>query len=179
MSATVLQTERLTLRELTTADVDGLLEIFGDPLAMYAYSSTSTRAETDERIEWVQKSYADNGWGVWAVIRRADGRFLGDCGPMPQPVEGTTVPELGYHIVRAEWRHGYATEAALACRDWFFAHTVHDRLVSIVSPANTASRRVGDKVHARMREFVWEKNGKVECLYETLRADLPALRDRT
>ena len=45
---------------------------------------------------------------------------------IPQPVEGETVAELGYHIVRAEWGKGYATEAALACRDWFFANTDHD-----------------------------------------------------
>ena len=74
------------------------------------------------------------------------------------------MPELGYHIVRAEWGHGYATEAALACRDWFFANTTRDRLVSIVWPPNTASRRVSEKVHARMREFVWEKSGTAECL---------------
>jgi RimJ/RimL family protein N-acetyltransferase len=171
-SMAVIETVRLTLRELTSTDVDGLLEIFGDPLAMWAYPSIKTRAETEDWIRWAQSSYAANGWGLWAVIRRTDGRFLGDCGPMPQPVDGETVPELGYHIVRREWGQGYATEAALACRDWFFANTSHDRLVSIVWPPNTPSRRVGEKVHARMREFVWEKTGTVECLYETLRADL-------
>jgi len=43
-----------------------------------------------------------------------------------------------------------------------------------VWPPNTRSRRVAEKVHSRMREFVWEKSGTVECLYETLRADLQA-----
>jgi RimJ/RimL family protein N-acetyltransferase len=174
----VLTTERLTLRELTLDDTDGLLEIFGDPKAMYAYPSTKDRAETQGWIHWALDSYAANGWGLWAVIRRADGRFLGDCGPMWQPVDGEQVAEIGYHIVRAEWRKGYATEAALACRDWFFANTPHDRLVSIVWPPNTASRRVAEKVHARMRYFTWEKTGTKECLYETLRSDLPALQQR-
>lgn len=168
----MLETERLTLRELTLDDVDSLLEIFADPLAMWAYPSTKSRTETEAWIRWAQASYAANGWGLWAVIRRDDGRFLGDCGPMPQPVEGVTVPELGYHILRAEWGKGYASEAALACRDWFFANTANDRLVSIVWPPNSPSRRVAQKVHARMREFTWEKSGTVECLYETLREDL-------
>jgi RimJ/RimL family protein N-acetyltransferase len=106
------------------------------------------------------------------VIRSEDGRFLGDCGPMFQPVDGEQVPELGYHVVRAEWGKGYATEAARACRDWFFANTPHDRLVSIVWPPNTGSRRVAERVHARMRTFRWEKSGTEECLYETLRSDL-------
>src|SRR5215211_266602 len=169
---TVFETERLSLRELTLDDTDDLLEIFTDPDAMWAYPSTKNRAETESWIRWAMDSYAANGWGLWAVIRRSDGRFLGDCGPMVQPVEGEEVAELGYHIVRAEWGHGYATEAAIACRDWFFAHTDRDRLVSIVWPRNTASRKVAARVHARMRLFTWEKSGTDECLYETLRADL-------
>jgi RimJ/RimL family protein N-acetyltransferase len=175
---TVLETDRLELRRLTANDVGGLLEIFADPLAMWAYPSTKSRTETEGWVEWAQTSYAANGWGLWAVVRKSDGKFLGDCGPMSQPVEGEQVAELGWHILRAEWGHGYATEAGRACRDWFFANTAHDRLVSIVWPPNVASRRVGEKVHARMREFVWEKTGTRECLFETLRADLPELHSR-
>jgi RimJ/RimL family protein N-acetyltransferase len=89
-----------------------------------------------------------------------------------QPVDGEQIVELGYHIVRAEWGKGHATEAALACRDWFFATTPHDRLVSIVWPPNTASRKVAWRVHARMRLFTWEKSGTEECLYPTVRSDL-------
>jgi len=177
-SVRIPASERLVLRELTPADVDGLLEIFGDPEAMWAYPSTKDRAQTEAWIDWARDSYRATGWGLWAVTRKEDGRFLGDCGPMWQPVEGEQVAEMGYHIVRAEWRKGYATEAALACRDWFFANTPHDRLVSIVWPPNTASRRVAEKVHARMRYFTWEKTGTKECLYETLRSDLPALQQR-
>jgi RimJ/RimL family protein N-acetyltransferase len=175
---TVLETDRLELRKLAAADVGGLLEIFADPLAMWAYPSTKSRAETEGWVAWAQAGYAAHGWGLWAVIRKGDGKFLGDCGPMLQPVEGESVAELGWHIVRTEWGKGYATEAGRACRDWFFDNTAHDRLVSIVWPPNTASRRVGEKVHARMREFVWEKTGTVECLFETRRTDLPALRGR-
>lgn len=172
LSVTILETPRLALRELTLDDVDGLLEIFADPVAMWAYPSTKSREETEDWIRWAQASYLANGWGLWAVIRSADRRFLGDCGPMLQPVEGTNVAELGYHIVRQEWGRGYASEAALACRDWFFANTQHERLVSIVWPPNAASRRVAEKVHARMREFTWETSGTIECLYETMRTDL-------
>jgi RimJ/RimL family protein N-acetyltransferase len=171
----VLETARLALRELTLDDADGLLEIFGDAQAMWAYPSTKDLAETKSWIQRSIDSYAANGWGLWGVIRREDGRFLGDCGMLLQPVDGEQVPEIGYHILRSEWGRGYATEAALACRDWFFANTPYDRLVSIVWPPNTASRRVAGRVHARMRLFTWEKTGTEECLYETLRSDLPAL----
>ena len=61
---TVLETARLALRELTADDVDGLLEIFGDPEAMWAYPSTKSRAETERWVRWAESSYADNGWGL-------------------------------------------------------------------------------------------------------------------
>jgi RimJ/RimL family protein N-acetyltransferase len=163
----VVQTERLALRELRLEDVDALLEVLGDPLAMDHYPAPKTRAETEAWIRWARTSYDVNGFGLWAVERLADGAFLGDCGPMMQPVEGELVPEIGYHIVRREWGHGYATEAARACRDLVLGRFGFDLVVSIVAPENLASRRVAEKVHVTMREFVWEKSGRAMCLYES------------
>ncbi len=95
-----------------------------------------------------------SGFGLWAVERTVDGAFLGDCGPMLQPVEGELVPEIGYHIVRREWGHGYATEAAVACRDLVLGAFGFSRVVSIVAPENlalTPCRREGPPDDARVR----------------------------
>ena len=163
----ILTTDRLTLRELTEDDVDVLHEVLGDPVAMAHYPAPKTRDETLAWIRWATDSYERNGFGLCAVVQTADGAFLGDCGPMLQPVEGELVPEIGYHIVRRAWGQGYATEAAGACRDLVLGDLGYERVVSIVAPDNLASRRVAEKVHATMREFTWEKNGQPMCLYET------------
>jgi [ribosomal protein S5]-alanine N-acetyltransferase len=165
----VARTERLTLRELTLDDADALFGILGDPLAMEHYPAPKTRLETETWIRRALDSYASNGFGLWAIERTADSAFLGDCGPMLQPVEGESVPEIGYHIVRREWGRGYATEAALACREQVLGRLGFERVVSIVAPENLASRRVGEKVHETMREFMWEKGGRTMCLYESRR----------
>ncbi len=165
--AILVRTERLILRELTLDDVDALLEVLGDPVAMEHYPAPKSRAETEAWIRWAMASYKRNGFGLWAVERAADGVFIGDCGPMLQPVEGERIPEIGYHIVRREWGRGYATEAAIACRDLVLGRTGFERVSSIVSPENLASRRVAEKVHETMREFVWEKSGRAMCLYES------------
>ena len=165
----ITRTDRLTIRELTLADTDSLFEMLGDPIAMEHYPAPKTHAETEGWIRWTRDSYEQNGFGLWAVTRTADGAFIGDCGPMLQPVEGNLVPEVGYHIVRREWGHGYATEAASACRDLVLGRFGFERVVSIVAPENLASRRVAEKVHETMREFFWEKSGRKMCLYETRR----------
>jgi [ribosomal protein S5]-alanine N-acetyltransferase len=163
----IAQTDRLILRELTPDDVDSLLEVLGDPIAMEHYPAPKTRAETEDWIAWARGSYQQNGFGLWAVERSLDGVFLGDCGPMLQPVEGELVPEIGYHIVQREWGRGYATEAAIACRDLVLGEFGFERVVSIVAPENLASRRVAEKVHHTMREFTWEVSGRAMCLYES------------
>ena len=163
----VARTERLTLRELVLNDDDALFELLGDPVAMEHYPAPKTRPETAEWIDWARDSYDRHGFGLWAVERTADGAFLGDCGPMLQPVEGELVAEIGYHILRREWGRGYATEAATACRNLVLEELGFDRVVSIVAPENLPSRRVAEKVHATMREFFWEKSGRAMCLYES------------
>jgi RimJ/RimL family protein N-acetyltransferase len=163
------ETSRLLLRELELEDADALLEVLGDANAMRYYPAPFDRERVLGWIQWAQRSYTEHGFGLWAVIRRSDGRFLGDCGPMVQPVEGGLVPEVGYHIVPAEQGRGYATEAASACVSWVLENTVYDRVCSIVGPDNAPSRAVAAKVHASMREFTWEKHGKRMCLYLTER----------
>jgi RimJ/RimL family protein N-acetyltransferase len=161
----IVATERLLLRELELDDVDALFEVLGDPEAMRYYPAPFDREGIAAWIERARLSYRENGFGLWAVIRRSDGRFLGDCGPMLQPVEDQLIPEVGYHIVPSEQGQGYATEAARACVAWVFANTRFDVVCSLVSPENAPSRAVAAKVHAAMRMFTWAKNGKETCLY--------------
>ena len=166
----VARTDRLTIRELTFDDVDSLFEVLGDPIAMEHYPAPKTRTETEAWLRWARDSYAKNGFGLWAVERATDGAFLGDCGPMLQPVDGELVPEIGYHILRRQWGRGYATEAARACRDVVLGRLGFARVVSIVAPENLASRRVAEKVHDSMREFTWERSGRPMCLFESTRS---------
>jgi hypothetical protein len=98
----VVITDRLRLRELELDDCDALLEVLGDSVAMRYYPAPFDRDGVAAWIEWPRLSYRENGFGLWAVIRRSDGRFLGDCGPMLQPVEDQLIPEIGYHIVPPE-----------------------------------------------------------------------------
>lgn len=48
--------------------------------------------------------FAEHGHGLWAVILRATGKCIGDCGLVPQPVDGV-----------AEITHG-ADSNPLFCR---------------------------------------------------------------
>ena len=143
----VLETDRLLLRRLTLDDVDNLQGIFSDQKAMQYYPATKSRKETIEWIGWNLKSYSEHGFGLWAVIRKDTSTFAGQCGLiMQRNVDGRDEVEIGYSFLRGQWNSGFATEAAIACRNFGFANLNLTRLVSLIDPENRASKRVAEKV---------------------------------
>lgn len=151
---TILETERLLLREIGEADLPVLHRIFGDPESMRHYPGVKT---FDETAAWFRKlafdSYAQNGFGLWTIVETASGEVIGDCGITLQPTPRGMEPEIGYHLRPEYLGRGYAFEAASACRDYGFETLGLDRVVSIVSPENTPSQRVAARVHQRWETY--------------------------
>ena len=152
------------LRKLEMADVDTLMGIFSDPEAMRYYSGTKSRGEAEEWVRRFRESYQEHGFGLWAAILKDSGEFAGQCGLVAQEVDGRDEVEIGYLFLRRFWGRGLATEAARACRDYGFATLGYDRLVSLIDPANLASRLVAEKVGMRLDKHT-HKWGKEICVY--------------
>lgn len=135
----VLETGRLILREYTKDDFNGLYAILSDPITMQHYPKPYDEKGTMRWIEWSLANYSKYGFGLWAINRKDTGEFIGDCGITMQMIDGELLPEIGYHIHRDHWRHGFASEAAKAVRDWAFTNTEFDRLYSYMTATNVAS----------------------------------------
>jgi len=142
-------TERLSLREMTVDDLDDMAALLGDPEVMRHYPRPKTREEASGWIAWNQRLYREHGYGLWLVRRREDGAFVGDCGLTPQVVDGETHLEVGYHVRADLQGHGYATEAAAACRDLARDVLRAPKLIAIIDPDNVASQRVATKIGLR------------------------------
>ena len=57
----------------------------------------------EEVAKWVERNverYENDGFGLYAVIRKDDGQFLGDCGITLQNIDGDILPEIGFHIIK-------------------------------------------------------------------------------
>ena len=163
MTHKVLETERIALRRMDMSDVDDLLGIFSDPVAMRYYPATKSRAEAEEWVRRMLSSYRDHGFGLWVAVLKDSGEFAGQCGLTVQEVEGWQEVEIGYLLLRRFWGEGLATEAARAARDHGFA-LGYRRLISIIDPQNLASRRVAEKTGLALEKEV-EKWGKKVCVY--------------
>ncbi|CAJ62360.1 putative Acetyltransferase, GNAT family [Frankia alni ACN14a] len=152
---------------MTTDDLDDMAALLGDPDVMRYYPRTKGRDEALAWIDWNQRLYRQEGFGLWLVTLRSTGEFVGDCGLTPQEVEGTTDIEIGYHVRIDAQGHGYATEAATACRD--LARDVLEirRLVAIIHPDNTPSQRVAEKTGLAHERDAIARSGQQVRIYAT------------
>jgi ribosomal-protein-alanine N-acetyltransferase len=140
-----LQTERLILRRLTREDVDAIFAVLGDRVAMQFYSRAFTREDAAEWIERNLRRYEADGHGLLAVVLKENDEVIGDCGVIRQSVEGESMLEVGYHLRRNRWGHGYASEAARRCIQFGFEELGAQKIVSLIRAENGPSRRVAER----------------------------------
>ena len=138
----ILETERLALRQLEETDFDALAAILQDPQVMYAYEHAFSDGEVRQWLDRQLERYARYGFGLWAVIEKATGQLIGQCGVTMQDANGLEVPEVGYHLRRDKWRQGFAAEAAIACKKYAFTTLGFPEVWSIIRENNLPSQRV-------------------------------------
>src|ERR1035441_853663 len=141
----ILETERLTLRRLHPDDADAIFAVLGDVIAMQHYPRRFARKDAEEWIERNLRRYAEHGHGLYAVVLKASGEVIGDCGLVTQQIEGRPELEVGYHLRRDQWGHGYATEAARACLDYAFRE--------LAAVKRSEERRVGKECRSRWSAY--------------------------
>ena len=138
----ILETQRLCLREMAQDDYADLCEILQDKDAMYAYEHAFSDEEAHDWLNRQLARYETYGFGLWAVIDRETGTFLGQAGLTMQDIGDEEVLEIGYLFKRRYWHHGYATEAARALKAYAFSILHAPRVYSIIRDNNIASQNV-------------------------------------
>jgi RimJ/RimL family protein N-acetyltransferase len=176
----VLETERLVLRIPETADTADFAVAMSDAEVMRFVGRGSVASYDDAAaaIERFRRHWLMDGFGVFAVVRRSDGRVIGRASLLAwDPVtwehstraeigEQTEI-ELGWVFARHAWGQGYATEAAIAARDWVVEAQQPRRLISIINPQNEASKRVAAKIGERYERDIVRPPGYVAELWST------------
>ncbi len=138
----VIETPRLQLREMTPTDRPALCRILQDSEVMYAYNGPFSDEEVDEWLERQLARYRQYGYGLWAVVLKATGEMIGQCGLTLQQWNGREMLEAGYLFQRSHWHQGYATEAARACMDYAFGTLNSPLVCSIIRDNNLPSQQV-------------------------------------
>ena len=172
----MMETERLLLREMTPEDFDALYAVPADSDIMQHYPYTFDEARVRNWIGKNMERYRVFGFGLWAVCLKQTGEMIGDCGLTMQNINGSILPEIGYHIARAHQRRGYAKEAARAVRDWTFSHTPFGMVYSYMKQTNAASTAAARANGMRLLGTFTDGEGEQTAIYGISRTEWNALR---
>lgn len=157
----LIQTDRLELRELNFDDAEFILELLNEDGFIRYIGDKGVRdmaAARDYLAQGPMDSYTRNAFGLYAVRLRQghqmkDGTPIGICGLVKRV--GLSDPDLGFAFLSRFWSKGYALESAAAvlchAREVLGLH----RVVAITSPDNTQSiallHKTGFKFERKVR----------------------------
>lgn len=140
----VVETQRLLLRRLAPADLKDFYAILSDP-EVVRYVGTgepASLAEAEAALLSIGRHWERHGFGRWAVAEKDTGRLIG-YGGLRMLID---TPEVVYHLAKAYWGLGLATEVARASLRYGFEEHGFGRVVAVAMPGNGASIHVMEKL---------------------------------
>lgn len=142
-----LESARLTYRRLAESDFSTWLEFMRHPFSNRYWKGPLYTPEVMCRAWFISvfERYAQHRGGMNALIEKSTGHFVGQCGLLPQTVDGIAELEVGYSIMPDYWNKGFATEAAAFCIAHAFRHHLSDSIISIIHEDNVESESVALK----------------------------------
>jgi RimJ/RimL family protein N-acetyltransferase len=146
-----LRTERLLLRRWQPSDLDPCAAMNADPRVMEHFPALLSRRESAAFIERMKASFADRGYGLWAVEVPGKAPFVGCVGLLAVEEELPFAPavEIGWRLAWPHWGMGLAGEAASAAIAFAFDRLRLSELVAYTAERNERSRRLMDRLRMR------------------------------
>lgn len=119
-----IETKRLILRPITSADAQDFFELDSNPKVhvFLGKKPVKTIRESEAMIANIIEQYKNNGVGRIAMIEKTTNEFIGWAGLKYEQNlrKEFNYYDLGYRLKEQFWGKGYATEAAFATLNYGF-----------------------------------------------------------
>jgi len=140
---TIVETERLCIRQITNEDAKNLSKVLADPIVMqYSTVGVHTKEQIYEYIANCKNQYDLNGYGHWAIYHSITGEFVGVCGLNKHKVDTDDVIHINYRLATDQQGKGYAVESTFGVLDFakncLKLKTIH----ALIESANISSVKV-------------------------------------
>jgi RimJ/RimL family protein N-acetyltransferase len=160
----VIETERLVLRPPEQQDFEGWAAFMADEETARFVGGVQPRAAAWRSMATMAGSWSLLGFGMFSVIEKATGRWIGRLGPwMPEGWPGT---EVGWGLAKAAQGRGYGVEGATAAIDWAFDNLGWSEVIHCIDPANRPSQQLAERLGSRLL-----RKTRLPPPFETLEVD--------
>ena len=152
---TVIECERLSLRELGLDDAPFILELLNEAGFLRFIGDKGVRSLADAREYLLQgpiDSYRRFGFGLYAATLHGGGMPIGICGLVRR--HGLADVDVGFAFLARHWSKGYASESAAAVLRHGREIVGLKRIVAITAPDNQGSIAVLKKIGLRFERRV-------------------------
>jgi RimJ/RimL family protein N-acetyltransferase len=150
----VLETDRLVLHYLTVGDAEFVLRLVNDPSFIANIGDRGIRSveqAANYLLDGPISSYRNHGFGPYLVTLKDQSTPIGLCGLLKR-VQFEDA-DLGYAVLPEFWRKGLTFEAASAVLDYGYDALELRRTLGLVSPDNTPSINLLEKLGFQFSEL--------------------------
>jgi RimJ/RimL family protein N-acetyltransferase len=135
----ILDSDRLTVREMCPSDLDDLYHLYKDKsVTRFMEDLFPDPADELQYIHnYIKNVYSYWNFGTWNVYKKDSGELVGRAGFNYRP--DYEEPELGFMIGAAYQRQGYAFEVCKAILDYGFNELEFSSVQAMADRENTAS----------------------------------------
>ena len=147
LNGPLLVTERLILRPPAAEDFEAAVAFHADPETMRYLGGPKERSEAWRIWCGMAGSWHIEGFGMFSMIERASGRWIGRTGPW-RPADWP-VSEVGWAVCSEFAGKGLAQEAAIASIDYAFDQLGWDAVHHVIAPENAPSIRLAERLGSR------------------------------
>jgi len=151
----VLESDRLRLRRLTTADGEFMLGLLNEPSFIANIGDRGVRTLEGARkylVDGPIASYAKHGYGLYMVELKATGEPIGICGLVKR--DYLEDADIGFAFLPRFWSQGYAFESAAAVKTFALETLGLGRVLAITSQDNAGSIKVLEKIGLKFEGMI-------------------------
>lgn len=162
------KSERLMFRIVSKDDYNTWLPLFKEEHVTKFLGMPKGLSQTEQCDFWFDKvfhRYDNNLGGMNALIEMSTKEFIGQAGLLIQNIEDEERLEIGYSILPKFWNKGYASEAAIKCKEFCFENNLSDNLISMMHVDN-----FGSEIVARKNGMTFEKHVDEYKVYSITKA---------
>jgi len=164
---TVLETDRLILRRLSTEDAEFILALLNEPSWLRYIGDRGVRTLDDARdyiLKGPMDSYQRLGFGMYLTELKEGGAPIGICGLVKRA--SLKDVDIGFAFFPQFWGKGYAYESASAVLAFGRSVLGLRRIVAVTTHDNHDSIRVLEKLGLRFERMVRLSEDDVQiCLF--------------